>query len=425
MARRWRCVPLIATASLMAVVAAAPTGGTASGQSARLGSAPAMPARTRASDPTGQVHDLLQRLWQGDVDLLTNAQAAASQAQAAVAGATQALSDATAAVNAADEAVRQADQHVLDSENAVEVARQQLAKARRVLVLLAVGQYVNASGGGDLYVATSELNRPQTRIVLGQVTFQHQRHVVRQSVQRRDQRIKQLADARVAAQQRRNDAAAARSVRDEKQRALTSAQETLSQTNQTVAERTGRAATATLALADLARPGWQFTIEGPSVFTPEELGDYASDEMNGARTTAPINKVAQWFVTEGADEDIRGDMAFAQAILETGYFRNADTVRENNFAGVGHCDTCPSGFHFSSAQLGVRGQIQLLKSFADAHPSYHHPLARADLKSGKPGCCPTWDSLTGVWATAKDYGPKILDRYVTLLEWLVERRRGH
>ncbi len=63
-------------------------------------------------------------------------------------------------------------------------------------------------------------------------------------------------------------------------------------------------------------------------------------------------------------EGVRGDVAFAQAMVETGAFTSPLT-RHNNFAGIGACDSCPTGFDFDSPQLGVRAQMQLLHAYAD------------------------------------------------------------
>ena len=54
-------------------------------------------------------------------------------------------------------------------------------------------------------------------------------------------------------------------------------------------------------------------------------------------------------------------MAFAQAVLETGGFSSPDAVDLNNYAGIGHCDTCGQGWAFPSPQAGVLGQLQLLR----------------------------------------------------------------
>src|SRR5690606_19592708 len=115
------------------------------------------------------------------------------------------------------------------------------------------------------------------------------------------------------------------------------------------------------------------------------------------------------------------DMAFAQSVLETGSFTNDDTIRFNNFAGVGHCDSCPTGFAFASPQLGVRGQIQLLKQYSEGNVTYRHPLVDRRLR-GPAGCCQTWTDLTHIWATNGNYGPKIMTVYREMLHWLVLQR---
>jgi len=40
---------------------------------------------------------------------------------------------------------------------------------------------------------------------------------------------------------------------------------------------------------------------------------------------------------------VRGDLAFAQAVLETGSFGHA---LDNNYSGIGACDSCTSEFLF-------------------------------------------------------------------------------
>jgi len=50
---------------------------------------------------------------------------------------------------------------------------------------------------------------------------------------------------------------------------------------------------------------------------------------------------------------VRGDVAFAQSILETAGFANPGSApTDNNFAGIGWCDTCAHGFDFPDAPTG-------------------------------------------------------------------------
>lgn len=64
---------------------------------------------------------------------------------------------------------------------------------------------------------------------------------------------------------------------------------------------------------------------------------------------------------------MRGDIALAQAVHETGHFASPDTAR-NNFAGIGHPDGAPGGHGFPNARTGVRAHIQLFKMAPDRRP---------------------------------------------------------
>ena len=76
-----------------------------------------------------------------------------------------------------------------------------------------------------------------------------------------------------------------------------------------------------------------------------------------------IDDLLALYISEGAAEGVRGDMALAQAVLETGHFTNSDTSR-HNYAGIAHYDGSASGTPFASPLVGVRAQIQLLKKYA-------------------------------------------------------------
>src|SRR5207245_1689961 len=113
-------------------------------------------------------------------------------------------------------------------------------------------------------------------------------------------------------------------------------------------------------------------IMGSSALTASQLyGWYAaskSPDSPAPGMSVDVRTLADYYLWEGARERVRGDIAFAQAIVETGWFRFSRTVRpgDNNFAGLGACDTCTSGLRFGNAQTGVRAQIQHLRAYADA-----------------------------------------------------------
>ncbi|HVN50185.1 MAG TPA: glucosaminidase domain-containing protein [Acidimicrobiales bacterium] len=177
-------------------------------------------------------------------------------------------------------------------------------------------------------------------------------------------------------------------------------------------------------LADADAGGtWALSIEGDSAFTAQELDQWFTSQGRLSEATVPIDQLTGFYVSEGAAEGIRGDMAFAQSMVETGSFSNPDTINFNNFAGIGHCDSCAAGMAFDTAQLGVRGQMQLLKSYAEKDPKYADPLVNDKLR-GPAGCCQTWTQLTRSWASDPNYGPKILSVYAAMLEWLLPIREA-
>ncbi|MCU1453279.1 MAG: Mannosyl-glycoprotein endo-beta-N-acetylglucosaminidase [Acidimicrobiales bacterium] len=161
-------------------------------------------------------------------------------------------------------------------------------------------------------------------------------------------------------------------------------------------------------------------IVGDPVLTPEDLAGWFLGSTYHSALPTPITEFAKWFIDEGRQEGIRGDIAFAQAVLETGGFTNHDSVAYNNYSGIGHCDTCAGGFAFPSPMLGVRAQIQLLKSYAIASPVYVNPLVDSRLH-GPRGCCPTWGDLTKKWATAPNYGPIVMGIYSQIVAYALPR----
>lgn len=144
------------------------------------------------------------------------------------------------------------------------------------------------------------------------------------------------------------------------------------------------------------------------------------------RASVPIAELAQLYVEEGMAEGVRGDIAFVQSIIETGWFNfpGGSVLPEyNNFAGLGATDSDPAPAQFSEARAGVRAQIQHLRAYADATaatctvPPLANPCVdpRFALVSPK-GKAPTWNQFgNGVWASSSTYANQILTRYTQLL----------
>lgn len=114
-------------------------------------------------------------------------------------------------------------------------------------------------------------------------------------------------------------------------------------------------------------------IMGTAAATAAQMALYcrkgnASPQLTGCT----LEQLAQMFLEEGAAEGVRGDIAFAQSLKETGYFKYGGIVQatQNNYAGIGALNGNAAGnaASFSTPREGVRAQIQHLKAYASTGP---------------------------------------------------------
>lgn len=163
-------------------------------------------------------------------------------------------------------------------------------------------------------------------------------------------------------------------------------------------------------------------ILGPSVLDAVDLVTWYRTYYASDPPVAPITAIIDTYLAVGAEEGVTGDIAFAQAILETGGFTSGH-ARGFNFAGIGAYDHCsPScGFRFDDLESGVRAHIHLLRAYADPALTSAQLAAPpnalvAPERVGVRGCCPRWTTLTGVWATDPNYDRKVLGIYRLMVE---------
>ena len=173
-------------------------------------------------------------------------------------------------------------------------------------------------------------------------------------------------------------------------------------------------------------------VMGESTLSAEQLAAWYSStgvvpQLPPGTTMADI---ARYYIEEGDAEGVRGDLAFAQAIIETGSFTVA---AGNNFSGIGVCDSCTGGYAFATPRDGVRAQIQLLRNYAD-------PDSRADRLAYPPspvlygtdpdkaaktydsfflkGKAPLWNLMGGGnWATDPSYAAKVDSQYLQIVAY--------
>jgi N-acetylmuramoyl-L-alanine amidase len=140
-----------------------------------------------------------------------------------------------------------------------------------------------------------------------------------------------------------------------------------------------------------------------------------------------VLELAKIFLEEGAKEGVRGDIAWAQSILETGYFRYGGIVlpEQNNYGGIGATNDTGQGgaASFESPRIGARAQMQHLKAYASTAP-LNQENVDPRFDKVKRGSAPyvEWlgyeDNPNGVgWAyPGKGYGANIIRIYNDILK---------
>ena len=156
-------------------------------------------------------------------------------------------------------------------------------------------------------------------------------------------------------------------------------------------------------------------ITGIAQATVEQMKTYI--KKKNPKVPQSVLKIILLYISEGAAEGIRGDVAFAQSCLETGNFTfngSAVTLDQNNFCGMGVTANGMKGNSFKSPKEGIRAQIQHLKAYASTQP-LTQTCVDPRYQYVQKGCAPYVEWL-GIqenpqgrgWASGAGYGQKIL-----------------
>jgi hypothetical protein len=193
---------------------------------------------------------------------------------------------------------------------------------------------------------------------------------------------------------------------------------------------------------------------GPSQLTAAQIAAYVCHVHHCPATPAtPTSwkpeitptQMAQLYIDEGNLVGVRGDVAFCQSVLETGWFTWGDATSfshlndppiahsdpnytkylgyvqpsDHNYGGIGAFTNSNVYMRQDTAQLGVRAQLQHLRNYADAGSTSTNlgaPLVlRPNYDATKfdnfqfKGQAPKWIDLNGKWAVpGTTYGQTIL-----------------
>lgn len=126
------------------------------------------------------------------------------------------------------------------------------------------------------------------------------------------------------------------------------------------------------------------------------------------------------YIEECAAEGVRAEVAFAQAMKETGFLRYGGdvSISQYNFAGLGATGGGNPGNSFPSVRIGVRAQVQHLKAYATS-AALNNECVDPRYKYVNKGSAPyvewlgKYENPSGIgWATAVNYGYSIVEHYI-------------
>ena len=163
------------------------------------------------------------------------------------------------------------------------------------------------------------------------------------------------------------------------------------------------------------------SISGTPMATQEQCVKYLLKNNPYPNLEVTAEEIVAYYYEEGTREGIRPDVAFAQALKETGFFRYGGDVipEQNNYCGLGTTGGGVKGEFFATAQMGVRAHIQHLLAYS----STRRPLTpiidpRYDIVRNAYGTrtLGNWQDLNGRWAVpGKYYGQEILSMFNAIL----------
>lgn len=163
-------------------------------------------------------------------------------------------------------------------------------------------------------------------------------------------------------------------------------------------------------------------IMGSTAVTVQQMVDYytsvASYPSYYAGTEAPtIEAFCRIYIEESQAEGVKAEVAFCQAMKETGFlkFGGNVSITQYNFAGIGSVAAGVAGESYSDIRTGIRAQIQHLKAYG-CTDSLNQTCVDTRFRWVSRGIAPYVEWL-GIqenpqgkgWATAKNYGYQIVN----------------
>ena len=168
----------------------------------------------------------------------------------------------------------------------------------------------------------------------------------------------------------------------------------------------------------------QYPIMGKSDVSVQEMVDY----FNRSGRTYPaaalaaggadsIETFCQIYYEEATAEGVRPEVAYVQAMKETGFLQYGGdaSIEQYNFAGIGTTGNGVPGNSYADVRTGILAQVQHLKAYATTEP-LNEACVDERYEYVKKAAAPYVQWLgnqenpqgTG-WATGKNYGYDIVE----------------
>ena len=158
-------------------------------------------------------------------------------------------------------------------------------------------------------------------------------------------------------------------------------------------------------------------ICGSSQVTVQNMVNYYNKTDNTypayySSSDAPtLEDFCRIYIDEAAAEGVRAEVAFCQAMKETGWLKYGGQVKINqyNFAGIGATDNGGGKTiaEFPNVRTGIRAQIQHLKAYAST-AGLNNTCVDPRFNLVTRGCAPYVEDLSGKWSTGSNYGETIV-----------------
>lgn len=196
------------------------------------------------------------------------------------------------------------------------------------------------------------------------------------------------------------------------------------------------------------------SVIGQSRLSADQLLAYSKAQVDKMRLTCTVEELIGYYISIGNRYNIRGDIAYLQAVKETGWFKfnrpgsywvKEDGVwvkvneprpeglyavpEDNNFCGLGITGRLGDESRlcrFATAELGVTAHIQHLYAYAvtDALPE-GETLTDPRFGLVTRGCATTWIALgEDHWTSSETYGTSIENSYFAAAANYVSEHTG-